>query len=621
MSGWASRGRVLRRWGTRARDELRERWQRFERVWRRSMQLRVVVSTLALSSVVICVLGMVLQTQITYQLMTAKERAAIMQVQSSLPVLERELTAVDPNSDDVSQQLEQALNRLTTPNSSGSTQQPAAGAFEPVLVDGAGAGSEPHPFAGPLRDVPDGLRRFVEQGQLAKQITTVPRGTEPVTMLVVGTPVDSSTRSLQAYLLFPLTSEKSTLGFVQSTLLVGGLVLVVLLGAITNLVTRQVVRPVRQAAQNAARLADGDLDQRMRVIGEDDVARLAESFNEMADSLKQQIKQLEEFGQLQRRFTSDVSHELRTPLTTVRMAADVLHASREQFPPGLARSTELLVDELDRFEALLADLLEISRLDAGVAELAAEPLDLPAIVQRAVDSVRGIAETSKVPLRVEVAGDDLDLVGDARRVERIVRNLIANAIDHAEGGPVEIRFGADDRAVAVSVRDYGVGLRPGEAELVFTRFWRADPSRNRRTGGTGLGLSISSEDARLHGGLLDAWGEPGSGSCFRLTLPRTPGQDFTDSPLALPVGRRIAAPGALLARTLDAQAEGEREGAVRDTGPARLSEPSPHDSAGLDQERPEHPPSEDQARVDQTKADHARTGRAIPVERGWEDLR
>lgn len=603
---------MLHRWGARARVEVRERWQRFERVWRRSMQLRVVVSTLALSSVVICVLGMVLQTQITYQLMTAKEDAAISQVRYSLPVLERELTAVDPNSDDVSQQLEQALNRLTTPNSGRPSTEASAGAFDPVLVDGSDAESEAQPSAGPIDDVPEELRRFVEQGELAKQITTVQRGPEPVTMLVVGTPVDSSTRSLQAYLLFPLTSEKDTLNVVQSTLLVGGLVLVVLLGAITNLVTRQVVRPVRQAAENAARLADGDLDQRMRVIGEDDVARLAESFNEMADSLKQQIKQLEEFGQLQRRFTSDVSHELRTPLTTVRMAADVLHASREQFPPGLARSTELLVDELDRFESLLADLLEISRLDAGVAELSAEPLDLPAIVQRAVDSVRGIAETSGVPLRVEVPAVDLDLVADARRVERIVRNLIANAIDHAEGGPVEVRFGAGQDAVAVSIRDYGVGLRPGEAELVFTRFWRADPSRNRRTGGTGLGLSISSEDARLHGGVLDAWGEPGSGSCFRLTLPREPGREFGESPLALPSGRRIAAPGALLARTVDAHADGEPDGepAVRDTGPARLSEPAPA----------EPPPHARPARARLEPGRSDRAGEQV-AERGGEDPR
>jgi len=331
---------------------------------------------------------------------------------------------------------------------------------------------------------------------------------------------------------------------------------------------------VRQAAQTAEQLAEGDLDKRMRVIGEDDMARLAESFNEMADSLKQQITQLEEFGQLQRRFTSDVSHELRTPLTTVRMAADVLHASREEFPDGLARSTELLVDELDRFELLLADLLEISRLDAGVADLAAEKMDLVELVERAVESLHAIAESSGVELRVTAPPERLEIVADTRRVERVMRNLVANAIDHAEGGPVEIRFGGNEQAVAVTVRDYGVGLRSGEAELVFTRFWRADPSRNRRSGGTGLGLSISQEDARLHGGDLDAWGEPGEGSCFRLTLPRKPGKEPETSPLSLPSTRRIAAPEALLATGVERPSEGDGEQDVRDKGPARLTEES-----------------------------------------------
>ncbi|MCI2422163.1 MtrAB system histidine kinase MtrB [Saccharopolyspora sp. K220] len=561
----------------RAREELRDRWHRFEALWRRSMQLRVVVSTLALSLAVIFVLGMVLQWQITSQLVAAKENAAIAQAEYSQPILERELTAVDPNSDNVSEQLQAALNRLTTTSSGQSTTETVAGAFEPVLVDGHAPGDRrQQPAAGPIDDVPPDLRQFVERGQLATKITTVETDNGPVTMLAVGTPVSSATRPLQAYLLFPLTAEQRTLVVVQQTLLLGGAVLLVMVGAITNLVTRQVVRPVRQAAQIAEELAEGDLDKRMRVIGEDDVARLAESFNEMADSLKQQITQLEEFGQLQRRFTSDVSHELRTPLTTVRMAADVLHASREEFPPGLSRSTELLVDELDRFELLLADLLEISRLDAGVADLAAEQLDLTEIVDRAVESLRAIADTSGVELRViapTTADSELTIVADARRVERIMRNLVANAIDHAEGGPVEIRFGSNEQAVAITVRDYGVGLRAGEAELVFTRFWRADPSRNRRTGGTGLGLSISQEDARLHGGALDAWGEPGEGSCFRVTLPRRPGEAFDGSPLPLPGTRRIAAPEALLAAGFDPPQDGETgEVEIRDQGPARLSE-------------------------------------------------
>ncbi|MFB9569308.1 MtrAB system histidine kinase MtrB [Saccharopolyspora hordei] len=573
---WTRRSRQVRRLVSRVREEVRHRWRSFETLWRRSMQLRVVVSTLALSLAVVIALGMVLQWQITSQLLDSKEEAALSQTETSMKILERELTAVDPNSEDVAEQLKAALNRLTT-SSSGQSTETVAGVFTPVLVDGlAPVDRQLQPYAGPVEDVPKDLRLFAERGQLAHKIHTVPREGGPVTMLFVGTPVGSATRSLQLYLMFPLTAEQQTLRVVQQTLLVSGAMLLVLLGLITNLVTRQIVRPVRQAAQIAEQLAEGDLDKRMRVIGEDDVARLAESFNEMADSLKQQITQLEEFGQLQRRFTSDVSHELRTPLTTVRMAADVLHASREQFPPGLSRSTELLVDELDRFELLLGDLLEISRLDAGVADLSEEQVNLVELVERAAEGLRPIADDSGVELRVIApAGEaeDLSIVADARRVERIARNLVANAIDHAEGGPVEIRFGSNEQAVAVTVRDYGVGLRPGEAELVFTRFWRADPSRNRRTGGTGLGLSISQEDARLHGGTLDAWGEPGEGSCFRVTLPRRPGAEFGSSPLPLPSTRRIAAPEALLAASVERPQDGESgDGEIHDRGPARLSE-------------------------------------------------
>jgi two-component system sensor histidine kinase MtrB len=260
----------------------------------------------------------------------------------------------------------------------------------------------------------------------------------------------------------------------------------------------------------------------------------------MAASNQRQIRQLEDFGGLQRRFTSDVSHELRTPLTTVRMAADVLHASREQFPAGLARSTELLVDELDRFESLLGDLLEISRLDAGVEDLSAEFIDVRPIATRAVEQVRVIAGNAGSSVELVLPDEEVIAEVDARRVERILRNLLANAVDHSEGRPVVLTVGANETAVAVTVRDHGVGLRSGEADLVFNRFWRADPSRNRRTGGTGLGLAISQEDARLHGGELDAWGAPGDGSCFRLVLPRRQEVPAGDSPLVLPPPDRVA---------------------------------------------------------------------------------
>jgi two-component system sensor histidine kinase MtrB len=260
---------------------------------------------------------------------------------------------------------------------------------------------------------------------------------------------------------------------------------------------------------------------------------LAAAFNDMADSLQRQIGKLEEMSRLQRRFTSDVSHELRTPLTTIRMAADLLHASRDRFEPQVSRSAELLQTELDRFESLLADLLEISRHDARVAVLEPDPVDLRSLIRSTVGATAGLAERAGSSVIVDVPDQPVVAEVDGRRVARILRNLLANAIEHGEGRPVEVRLRGDDNSVAVTVRDNGVGLRPGEAALVFDRFWRADPSRDRRTGGTGLGLSISLEDARLHGGWLHAWGRPGQGAQFRLTLPVMVGAELSTSPLPI----------------------------------------------------------------------------------------
>jgi two-component system, OmpR family, sensor histidine kinase MtrB len=256
------------------------------------------------------------------------------------------------------------------------------------------------------------------------------------------------------------------------------------------LVTRQVVAPVRLARRVAERLASGRLEERMLVRGDDDIARLGSSFNQMAGSLQKQIRQLEELSRVQRRFVSDVSHELRTPLTTVRMAGDVLHDARSRFDPPTARAAELLQNELDRFELLLSV----------------------------------VVRTGRRPCLAEA---------DARRVERIVRNLVVNAIDYADTVNVIVLVDANEEAAALAVRDHGVGLKPGEAAMVFNRFWRADPARARTSGGTGLGLSISLEDAHLHGGWLQAWGEPGRGAQFRLTLPRRAGDSIGASPLPL----------------------------------------------------------------------------------------
>jgi two-component system, OmpR family, sensor histidine kinase MtrB len=166
------------------------------------------------------------------------------------------------------------------------------------------------------------------------------------------------------------------------------------------------------------------------------------------------------------------------------------------------------------------------------------------VVHRVVDRLGGLADRMGAPLVVNLPDAPVIAEVDPRRIERVLRNLVGNAVEHGEGRPVEVRLAADDAAVAVTVRDHGVGLRPGEENLVFNRFWRADPSRARQTGGTGLGLSISLEDARLHGGWLEAWGAPGQGAQFRLTLPNRAGDRLTASPLPLVPADAAALPTA-----------------------------------------------------------------------------
>jgi two-component system sensor histidine kinase MtrB len=321
---------------------------------------------------------------------------------------------------------------------------------------------------------------------------------------------------------------------VQQTLAFGGLALVLLIGAVTYIVVRLVVGPVRLAAEASQKLAAGQLERRIPEKGEDVIATLARSFNGMADSLQEQITKLGELSRLQQRFVADVSHELRTPLTTIRLAGDVLYDQRDTFPAATARTAELLHTQVQRFEVLLADLLEVSRYDAGAVELEVEPTNLVRLVEDAVDSMRLVARERGSDLRVVAAGGYFDAELDARRIRRILRNLLGNAIEHGEGRPIVVTVDSNEDAVAFAVRDHGAGIATEDLSRVFDRFWRADPSRQRTIGGTGLGLAISLEDASLHRGYLDVWSEAGQGTCFRLTLPRDLDSSIRVSPLELP---------------------------------------------------------------------------------------
>ena len=358
----------------------------------------MVALTLGLSFAVIVVLGFVLTSQVTDRVLDIKVRAATEQIERARTTVSGIVSGEEARSLDSSLQL--ARNTLTS-KTEASSGAGLAGTFDAVLVV-PGDGPRAATAAGPVNQIPATLRDFVKAGQVSYQYSTVHTDGFSGPALIIGTPTSSRVTNLELYLIFPLASEASTIALVRGTMATGGVVLLVLLAGIALLVSRQVVVPVRSASRIAERFAEGHLSERMPVRGEDDMARLAVSFNDMAESLSRQITQLEEFGNLQRRFTSDVSHELRTPLTTVRMAADLIYDHSEDLDPALRRSTELMVNELDRFESLLNDLLEISRHDAGVAELSVEAVDLRSTVNSALGNVGHLAEDAGIELLVDM---------------------------------------------------------------------------------------------------------------------------------------------------------------------------------------------------------------------------
>ncbi len=509
-------------------------------IWRSSVSLRVVATTLFLSLIVVGLVGVLLVGRITSGLLDAKERASVAEASSGVTEAQSVLNAADasqPTAVSVGTVISTLAQRAGNPH-----------LFELVMLASPPKKAESPDVATLASEssVPPELRvavqRDLRQSWTYNEIRFLDGHVTPG--LAVGAPLSVTGVAYEVYYLFPLTQEEATLDLVRRAVGLVGLILVLTLAGIAYVVTRQVVSPVRLAARTAERFSAGILTERMRVRGEDDLAKLATSFNGMAANLQEQINRLESLSRVQQRFVSDVSHELRTPLTTVRMAADLLYESRADFDPATSRSAELLQTQLDRFEALLSDLLEISRFDAGAAVLDPEQVDLRSVVERVVEAASPLTERKGSEVRLLLPDSACLVDCDPRRIDRVLRNLVINAVEHGEGRPVDITMAASEDAVAVSVRDHGVGLRPGETSLVFNRFWRADPARARTTGGTGLGLSIAMEDVRLHGGWLQAWGAPGDGANFRMTLPRTGHGAIAESPLPLEpsdIGPRVQA--------------------------------------------------------------------------------
>ncbi|MGH3453160.1 MAG: MtrAB system histidine kinase MtrB [Nocardioidaceae bacterium] len=529
---------VIRWWHTGV-EALSQGLQELRYSWLRSIQARVVIGTLVLSAIVISLVGWMLTRQVADGLTDSKREQSISEARAGVQLAQQQLDeqpVVDTSSQSVL--LTQLVSSLAQRGgTSRNFELMLAGPIGPGFDAATGSGFRRSP--GLSRDsLPDDLLEQVAANDglywtYSEMTYQDSDQTSPAVVVGSRIKIASSGDEYGLFYLFPMDDQAETLAFVERGMVSAGIVLLALIAAVAWLVTRQVVTPVRLARRIAERLAAGRLEERMHVRGQDDIARLGISFNQMAASLQRQIRQLEELSRMQRRFVSDVSHELRTPLTTVRMAADVLHDTRADFDPATARAAELLQAELDRFESLLTDLLEVSRFDAGAARLDLETVDLAELADRSGVAYEALAERHGASLRV-VVGDRPCLVeADARRLDRIIRNLVVNAISYSQADEIVIRIAGDDQAVALTVRDWGIGLHPGEATLVFNRFWRADPARARGAGGTGLGLAIALEDAQLHGGWLQAWGEPDRGAQFRLTLPRRAGGELRRSPLPL----------------------------------------------------------------------------------------
>ncbi len=510
--------------------------ERLGRFWRSSLQLRTILATVALSAIAALAVGIAIDISVGNSLFEAR-RTQLLTLSANATIAGQRVFDSSTGTDfDLT--LNDAAGTILTAaaTTSGGTSYAIQQLGPPTAT-----GVPPNNGSTGLdvsTVVSKALKSAVE-GDTADRVywqsVAIPRadGTT-VPGIVTASPLTIQGSRYALYLVYDISDTRDTLGVVELALGLAGFALVLLIGAVTFVVLRLVVGPVQRAAATSRRLAAGELDVRLPVKGDDVIATLARSFNGMAESLRGQITQLAELSTVQQRFVSDVSHELRTPLTTIRLAADVLADRSADFAPETARTVELLRTQVERFEGLLADLLEMSRFDAGAVEMELEPVNVARLAENAIGQMSPLADQKGSELVLVASGGFVEAELDARRIRRILTNLIGNAIDHGEARPIEVWVDSDADAVAVAVRDFGVGIKSEDLERVFDRFWRADPSRQRTTGGSGLGLAISLEDAALHGGWIEAWSAPGEGSCFRLTLPRRYGGRLIASPLALP---------------------------------------------------------------------------------------
>jgi len=483
--------------------------------WRKSLSLRVLISSSILIFGIVVGASSLLLNQVQNGVINAKVNDSLIDAVVGLEFARDVVDSFGPSVVDTAAVVDSIVATLARRSG-----QPAA--YEVLLLSNGGGPERSTNAVLPSSVSAELLVRvFAENNQqwTFGQINYVDSTTTPA--IAIGAPiVIAEQEQYGLFLLYPTLQQQELLDVVRSAILFIAVLLIVSLIFVVFVLTRRITEPIRQAADTAQKIATGLLDQRLIVRGEDEVARWAQSFNSMTDSLEKQILRLKELSVVQQRFVSDVSHELRTPVTTVRLAADLLHARRDQFPPDVARAAELLQGELDRFEVMLADLLEISRIDAGATQLQLAHHNAIDIVQRVLDSTNPVAKAAGVQIKLATKTADLIVECDSRRIERALRNLITNAITHAGSTQIDISIKSEDGCCEIGVADFGIGLSDEQKIQVFQRFWRADPARARDHGGSGLGLSIALEDVKQHDGAITVTDNPDSkGVIFAIRLP------------------------------------------------------------------------------------------------------
>jgi len=315
------------------------------------------------------------------------------------------------------------------------------------------------------------------------------------------------------------TSLRDVDGTLHRLLLIELLVTASVLAALAVLglwVVRASLRPLEAIGATAARIAAGDLTQRVERADErTEVGRLGLALNAMLAQIESAFKAREASERRLRRFVADASHELRTPLGAVRAYSELFTRGASDRPADLARSMTGITRESERMSLLVDDLLLLARLDEG-RPLERHPVELADVVSEAVETAHMVEPERPIEVELESAV----VLGDRDRLRQVVDNLLANVRSHTPPGtPAHVTLSRSNGSAAVVVADSGPGMSADQVAHVFERFYRTDASRTRASGGVGLGLSIVSAVAEAHGGSVSAMSQPGEGASFRIELP------------------------------------------------------------------------------------------------------